>query len=304
MSGRTADLRPLDRVIESERTVEGGGFVVRRPFPTARVSHIDPFLLLDEMGPVDYAPGKAIGAPEHPHRGFETVTYLMHGAMEHRDTTGAVATIRPGGVQWMTAGAGVVHSELPTDDFLRRGGRMHGFQLWVNLPARAKMMAPRYQGFDSDELRRVALANGGEIRIVAGTVMGTTGAVQTTSPMTYAHLVARANEEVLWQPADGHTALVHVFDGEVTVNGHAARSGQMLVFERSRGSIVLRTRDTASAESAAAAGEVGVAAQVLLLGGQPLGEPVVRYGPFVMNTRDEIAQAFRDYEEGTLVRSV
>jgi len=279
-------LRPLDTIINAERTVEGGGFVVRRPFPTARVSHIDPFLLLDEMGPVDYAPGKAIGAPEHPHRGFETVTYLMHWAMEHRDTTGAVATIRPGGVQWMTAGAGVIHSELPTDDFLRAGGRMHGFQLWVNLPAAAKMIAPRYQGFDAEELRRVQLPNGGEVRVVAGTVMGVTGAVETTSPMTYAHVLLRAGEEVRWSPEAGHTALVHVFDGALSVNGHAAESGQMLVFSRTAGDVVLTTN-----------GE----SQALLLGGKPLGEPVVRYGPFVMNTREEIKQAFDDYQSGRLV---
>lgn len=303
MSSVVQKSRPLNQIIESERTVEGGGFVVRRPFPTARVSHIDPFLLLDEMGPVEYAPGKAIGAPEHPHRGFETVTYLMHGAMEHRDTTGSVATIRPGGVQWMTAGSGVVHSELPTDDFLRIGGRMHGFQLWVNLPANAKMIPPRYQGFESEELRRVKLSAGGEVRVVAGTVMGVTGAVQTTSPMTYAHVVMRAGEEVIWEPADGHTALVHVFDGELSANGHVGRSGQMLVFERSNGVVVLRAGANATATSAADAGDEGVVAQALLLGGQPLGEPVVRYGPFVMNTREEIVQAFRDYEEGSLVRS-
>lgn len=303
MSSVIQKSRPLNQIIESERTVEGGGFVVRRPFPTARVSHIDPFLLLDEMGPVEYAPGKAIGAPEHPHRGFETVTYLIHGAMEHRDTTGAVATIRPGGVQWMTAGSGVIHSELPTDDFLRIGGRMHGFQLWVNLPANAKMIPPRYQGFESEELRRVKLSAGGEVRVVAGTVMGVTGAVQTTSPMTYAHVVMRAGEEVIWEPADGHTALVHVFDGELSANGHAGRAGQMLVFERSNGVVVLRAGANATATSAADAGDEGVVAQALLLGGQPLGEPVVRYGPFVMNTREEIVQAFRDYEEGSLVRS-
>jgi redox-sensitive bicupin YhaK (pirin superfamily) len=280
--------RTLDHIITAERTVEGGGFVVRRPFPTARVSHIDPFLLLDEMGPVDYAPGKAIGAPEHPHRGFETVTYLMHGAMEHRDTTGAVATIRPGGVQWMTAGSGVVHSELPTTDFLHSGGRMHGFQLWVNLPAASKMIPPRYQGFESEELRRVSLTNGGEVRVVAGTVMGVTGAVQTTSPMTYAHVLLRAGEEVTWDPADGHTALVHVFDGELSANSHAAESGQMMVFSRKAGSITITT---------------STSAQALLLGGEPLGEPVVRYGPFVMNTREEIVKAFQDYEAGRLVQS-
>jgi redox-sensitive bicupin YhaK (pirin superfamily) len=240
------------------------------------------------MGPVDYAPGKAIGAPEHPHRGFETVTYLMHGAMEHRDTTGAVATIRPGGVQWMTAGSGVVHSELPTTDFLHSGGRMHGFQLWVNLPAASKMIPPRYQGFESEELRRASLANGGEVRVVAGTVMGVTGAVQTTSPMTYAHVLLRAGEEVTWEPADGHTALVHVFDGELSANSHAAESGQMMVFSRKDGSITITT---------------STSAQALLLGGEPLGEPVVRYGPFVMNTREEIVQAFQDYEAGRLVQS-
>ena len=295
--------RSLNMIIDAERTVEGGGFVVRRPFPTARISHIDPFLLLDEMGPVEYAPGKAIGAPEHPHRGFETVTYLMHGAMEHRDTTGAVATIRPGGVQWMTAGAGVIHSELPTDDFLQSGGRMHGFQLWVNLPAASKMIPPRYQGFESDELRRVELSNGGDVRVVAGTVMGVTGAVETTSPMTYAHVLLHEGDEVSWSPEVGHTALVHVFDGEASVNGHAATSGQMLVFERSGGSITLRAAK-ADDDSTGSGGDVSrgnVVAQALLLGGKPLGEPVVRYGPFVMNTREEIVQAFEDYQAGRLV---
>ena len=284
----TTTLRPLQRVITAQRTVEGGGFVVRRPFPTPVVDHIDPFLLLDEMGPVEYEPGKAIGAPEHPHRGFETVTYLLAGAMEHRDTTGAVATIRPGGVQWMTAGAGVVHSELPTDDFQHSGGRMHGFQLWVNLPARAKMIPPRYQGYDAHEISQRDLTNGGTLRVVAGEVMGIRGGVETTSPMTYAHATLESGDVVEWTPGDGHTALVHVFDGELQANGHRGTSGDMLVFERSTGMIRLT-----------AAGR----AQALILGGQPLGEPVVRYGPFVMNSRDEIIQAFRDYESGRLARS-
>src|SRR6185436_6130808 len=140
-----AKLRNIGRILDSTRTLEGGGFPVRRPFPSPEVLQIDPFLLLDEMGPVDYAPGAAIGAPDHPHRGFETVTYLLAGRMQHRDSHGSSGEIGPGDVQWMTAGAGVVHSEMPEPEFARRGGRMHGFQLWVNLPARAKMSPPRYQ---------------------------------------------------------------------------------------------------------------------------------------------------------------
>lgn len=280
--------RPLDRVIGTQRTVEGGGFVVRRPFPTPEVDHIDPFLLLDEMGPSDYGPGEAVGAPEHPHRGFETVTYLLSGAMEHRDSTGAAAVIRPGGVQWMTAGSGVVHSELPTDDMMRTGGRAHGFQLWVNLPADRKMVPPRYQGYDAEELARVDLPHGGRLTVVAGTVMGARGPVETTSPMTYAHAALAAGDEVTWTPGDDHTALVHVFDGAVEANGHRAESGRMLVFRRAPGDV----RVVAD----------GGPAQVLLLGGEPLREPVVRYGPFVMNTREQIVEAFEDYQSGRLVR--
>lgn len=280
--------RPLDRVIGTQRTVEGGGFVVRRPFPTAGVDHIDPFLLLDEMGPSDYGPGEAVGAPEHPHRGFETVTYLLSGAMEHRDSTGAVAVIRPGGVQWMTAGSGVVHSELPTDDMLRVGGRAHGFQLWVNLPAAKKMVPPRYQGYEADELARLALARGGVLTVVAGTVMGARGPVETTSPMTYAHAVLADGDSVEWTPSDSHTALVHVFDGAVSANGHRAESGSMVVFRRAPGDVRVEA--------------AGGGAQVLLLGGEPLREPVVRYGPFVMNTREQIVEAVEDYQAGRLVR--
>jgi redox-sensitive bicupin YhaK (pirin superfamily) len=165
------------------------------------------------------------------------------------------------------------------------------------------MIPPRYQGFESDELRRVTLPNGGEVRVVAGTVMGVTGAVETTSPMTYAHVLLRRGEEVQWSPEAGHTALVHVFDGEARVNGHAATSGQMLVFERSGGSITLRAghSDNVGASDGGGAAGDGTVAQALLLGGKPLGEPVVRYGPFVMNTREEIVQAFEDYQAGRLV---
>ena len=281
-------LRTIAGTINSQRTVEGGGFNVRRPFPTAAMDHIDPFLLLDEMGPAQYGPGEAVGAPSHPHRGFETVTYLLSGAMVHEDTTGACAVIKPGGVQWMTAGSGVVHSELPTEDMMRLGGKMHGFQLWVNLPAEKKMVDPRYQGYDADEIAQVQLANGGLLKVVAGEVHGVRGPVETTSPMTYAHAVMEASDVVEWYPQEGHTALVHVFDGEVKVNGSTTSSGEMVVMQRTAG--MVRIESTKAQ------------AQVLLLGGQPLGEPVVRYGPFVMNTKQEIVDAVQEYNDGTLVK--
>ena len=283
--------RKILQIITSQSTVEGGGFKVRRPFPTQHVDHIDPFLLLDEMGPADYAPHKAVGAPSHPHRGFETVTYLLSGAMVHEDSIGTRAVIKPGGVQWMTAGSGVIHSELPTDDMMALGGRMHGFQLWVNLSADRKMIPPRYQGYDANELAQTDLPNGGLLKVVAGTVLGVTGPVETTSPMTYAHAAMQANETIEWIPDASHTALVHVFDGEVTVNDRKVVSGQMVVFERSTGTVKIST-DVANVESA----------QVLILGGAPLNEPVVRYGPFVMNTRQEIVDAVNDYQNGVLVR--
>jgi redox-sensitive bicupin YhaK (pirin superfamily) len=284
-------MRKINRVINSQRTTEGGGFKVRRPFPTSEVEDIDPFLLLDEMGPSDYAPHKALGAPSHPHRGFETVTYLMDGAMVHEDSIGTRAVIKNGGVQWMTAGSGVIHSELPTDDMLALGGRMHGFQLWVNLPADRKMIPPRYQGYEADELTQVKLANGGLIKIVAGEVHGVTGPVETTSPMTYAHAVMQPNDSINWSPDATHTALVHVFAGAVSVNGTKFESGQMVVFERSAGEIGIEA-DVESDETA----------QLLIIGGAPLNEPIVRYGPFVMNTRQQIVDAVTDFQAGRLVK--
>ena len=277
--------RPVAQVITAHRQTEGGGFVVRRPFPTAGVEQLDPFLLLDEMGPVDYGPGEAIGAPDHPHRGFETVTYMLDGAMEHRDSTGAVGVIRPGAVQWMTAGSGVVHSEMPPDDVRRAGGRSHGFQLWVNLRAEDKMIPPRYQGFEADQFTRVDLPAGGKLRVLAGEVAGARGPVETTIPVTYAHVSLVAGDILEWDVARGETALVYVFEGSAEVNGSDAVEGQLVVLDRSTGGVDLAT---------------GGSAEALLLAGQPLNEPIARYGPFVMNTREEIMQAFDDYQTGKL----
>jgi redox-sensitive bicupin YhaK (pirin superfamily) len=284
----TTTLREIAGTIQSQRTIEGGGFTVRRPFPTAQLDQIDPFLLLDEMGPADYAPGKAVGAPSHPHRGFETVTYMLSGSMVHEDSTGTKAVIKKGGVQWMTAGSGVIHSELPTDDMMKLGGRMHGFQLWVNLPAAKKMIDPRYQGYEAEEMATVHLAKGGHIRVVAGVVHDAKGPVETTSPMTYAHAVLEVGDVVEWLPEEGHTALIHVFDGEARVNESTSVSGEMVVMQRSAGLVRVEATTTTS--------------QILILGGQPLGEPMVRYGPFVMNTKQEIITAVEEYNDGKLVK--
>jgi redox-sensitive bicupin YhaK (pirin superfamily) len=284
----TTTLRPVDRVVTAHRQEEGGGFVVRRPFPTAGADHFDPFLLLDEMGPVTYGPGEAIGAPDHPHRGFETVTYMLHGAMEHRDSTGAVGVIRPGAVQWMTAGSGIVHSEMPTEDIQRRGGLNHGFQIWVNLPAAEKMTPPKYQGFEAEEFTRVDLPQGGMLRVLAGTVAGQTGPVETSIPITYAHVTLAAGDDLEWEVATGETALVHVFEGAADVSGMPAQSGQLVVHERSSGAV----RISVPAD--------GDGAEILLLGGRPIDEPIARHGPFVMNTREEIIEAVEDFNAGRL----
>jgi redox-sensitive bicupin YhaK (pirin superfamily) len=284
----TTSLREIAGTIQSQHTVEGGGFNVRRPFPTAKLDQIDPFLLLDEMGPAEYAPGKAVGAPSHPHRGFETVTYMLSGSMVHEDSTGTKAVIKKGGVQWMTAGSGVIHSELPTDDMMKLGGRMHGFQLWVNLPAAQKMIDPRYQGYEAEEMATVQLTKGGHIRVVAGVVHGAKGPVETTSPMTYAHAVLEVGDVVEWLPEEGHTALIHVFDGEARVNESTSVSGEMVVMQRTAG--LVRVEATTSS------------AQILIMGGLPLGEPMVRYGPFVMNTKEEIVTAVEEYNDGKLVK--
>jgi redox-sensitive bicupin YhaK (pirin superfamily) len=279
-------LRTIAGVIAAQRQVEGGGFVVRRPFPMGRVDAIDPFLLLDEMGPVEYGPGEAIGAPDHPHRGFETVTYMLAGEMEHRDSNGGHGVITPGAVQWMTAGAGIVHSELPSDQMMQRGGRMHGFQLWVNLPASHKMIPPRYQGYEAYDIPSTTLPGGGTVRVISGEVAGVEGVVDTTRSVIYAHVTLTAGEEIRWSVPEGHTALVHTFGGSTTVNETAAPDGTMVVCERSAGDVVVT------------AGDAG--AEILLLGGEPFFEPMARYGPFVMNTREEIVQAFEDYEAGRL----
>lgn len=275
----------IDGVVDAMTGREGAGFLVRRPFPTGLVDHFGPFLLLDEMGPVDNAPGEAKGAPDHPHRGFETVTYVLEGELEHKDSVGNAGIITPGDVQWMTAGAGIVHSEMPTAQILREGGRTHGFQLWVNLPQKAKMHRPRYQDLTAAEMPRVDL-DGGWAVIVAGEAYGTRGQAATFLPVDYLHLHVDPEHGVPIEVPGGKIAFVYVFGGDGVLGVDTIRKGQMATFSEGGGAIGLR------------AGSAGVDAIIGIA--EPLPEPVVRYGPFVMNTRAEIIQAMEDYQAGRM----
>lgn len=284
-------IRPVVEVVTSERTLEGGGFPVRRPFPTARLLQVDPFLLLDHLGPVQWGPGQGIGAPDHPHRGFETVTYLLSGEMQHKDSAGHSGRLGPGDVQWMTAGAGVVHSELPSDAFMQNGGTMHGFQIWVNLPARDKMIRPRYQDIPAARIPETASTDGRvRVRVVAGEALGQSAVIETHTPIIYLHFTLQPGGEIVQPVPENHNALAYVIRGELRAGdeGRRVREGQMARFGGGD-AVRLGVDENASAP-----------ADLLLLAGVPLNEPVERYGPFVMNTRDEIIQAIRDYQGGKM----
>ena len=281
--------RRVIRSVDATRSLEGAGFVVRRPFPGPDLALVDPFLMLDEMGPSEYPPGDAKGAPDHPHRGFETVTYILEGEMEHRDSVGNRGVMRPGDVQWMTAGAGVIHSEMPTDEFQRRGGRMHGFQLWVNLPREDKLMRPRYQDLRAADIP-VVDSGGATVRVIAGEFAGRAGAGETRIPIVFLHATVRPGATLeVPVPAD-HSAFVYAFGG----SGQAGRDtplvdGRLVQFAPGEGAITVRVGDDAPEPL-----------EALILAGRPLREPIARYGPFVMNTREEIIQAFDDYQSGRM----
>ena len=283
--------RPVVQVITAPSQLEGEGFPVRRPFPGPWGNIADPFLLLDHIGAVEYAPGEAKGAPWHPHRGFETVTYVLDGEISHHDSNGGGGVIGEGDTQWMTAGGGILHDELPTEQAYKAGGPSHGVQLWVNLPPALKMTPPRYQAITADALRLLTTDDGGAlIRLIAGDVAGYEGPGATHTPITYAHvtLAPGAQLEVEWTPE--FNALAYVLTGRGTV-GREERpvdAGQLAVFGPGD-YVVVRAADRHTEPL-----------DVLLLGGLPIRAPIAHYGPFVMNTREEILQAIDDYQAGRL----
>jgi hypothetical protein len=271
----------VSRLIRAQRAVEGDGFVVRRPFPTPALSHLDPFLLFDHMGPTQFEPGKGVGTPWHPHRGFETVTYLLEGDMEHQDSLGNRGALRSGDTQWMTAARGVLHKEGPSPASQAAGGRVHGLQLWVNLPARMKMDPPAYQDLQAESNAR-HIEPGATIRVIAGTLFHLQGPGRTHTPIAYAHVTLDAGHSVRTALPAGQRALLYPMTGAVHIGETQVDEGIMAEL----------AGDELSFEGVAERSEV------ILLSGEPIGEPVARYGPFVMNSEAELRQAFQDFDRG------
>src|SRR5262245_5178191 len=285
-------VRSVSNVIKGMPTLEGGGFLVHRPFPTNYLSDFDPFLLFDEMGPMDVLPGEAKGAPDHPHRGFETVTYMLSGSFRHKDSQGHEGKLNPGDVQWMTAGRGVVHAEEPSREFLKTGGRMHGVQLWVNLPRADKMIRPNYQEIPAEKIPTARTSDGNvDVRVIAGESLGARAVIETRTPIFYLDFILKPGGTVVQPVAPDFNVFAYVLEGPLVFGnrGAAVQRGNMVAFERGRDDVRLE-----------APRESQTSARVLLIGGLPLNEPIARYGPFVMNTQKEIREAFEDYQAGRM----
>ena len=267
---------------------------MRRAFAGVDLADLDPFVHLDQMGEVEYAPGEPKGTPWHPHRGFETVTYMIDGTFEHSDSNGGGGVITNGDTQWMTAGAGILHIEKPPEALVASGGLFHGFQLWVNLPAALKWSAPRYQDLRAGEVALVSSSDGGTlVRVIAGDVAGHQGPGSTYSPMTLVHatLSPGAQLTVPWRADYNALAYVLAGSGTVGIEGRPITTGQLALFGQGN-ALTIAADKTQESRSPSL--------DVLLLGGRPIGEPVAWMGPFVMNTRDEVMQAFADYQAGRL----
>ncbi len=272
------------RIATAHRQLEGAGFVVRRPLPSETVDIVDPFLLVDEMGPVEYGPGEAVGAPDHPHRGFETVTYSLAGEFEHEDSAGHRGVLRAGDVQWMTAGAGIIHSEMPSQRIREEGGRVHGFQIWVNLPARLKMTRPRYQEVPAKNIPQAATADGkARVRVIAGEALGARAVIDTHTPIVYQDWSLEEGADVTVPVPASYNAFVYVFEGSARIGEREVGDGQIAVLGPGD---AVRMR--------------GGKARLLLLAGEPLRERVAHYGPFVMNDDEELIQAMRDFQSGRM----
>jgi len=286
--------RPVRTITTAPTGYEGEGFPVRRAFAGVDLTQLDPFVHMDQMGEVDYAPGEPKGTPWHPHRGFETVTYMIDGIFRHQDSNGGGGLITNGDTQWMTAGGGILHIEEPPEEVVLKGGLFHGFQLWVNLPGRLKMTNPRYQDIRAGQVKLLSSPDGGALlRVIAGEVGGHAGPGVTHTPITLVHatLSPGARLRLPWRADFNALAYVLAGSGTVGAEQRPIRMGQLAAF--GPGEVVTVAADGRQDGP-------GAQLDVLLLGGQPIREPVAAYGPFVMNTRAELLQAFEDFQAGRL----
>ncbi len=286
--------RPVVSLTTAPSAFEGEGFPVRRAFWGVDLADLDPFVHMDQMGEVEYSPGEAKGTPWHPHRGFETVTYMMDGTFEHSDSNGGGGVITNGDTQWMTAGAGILHIEKPPEALVASGGLFHGIQLWVNLPRALKWAPPRYQDLRASETALLSSPDGGAlVRVIAGDVAGRAGPGSTYTPITYLHATLSPTARLVlpWRP--DHNALVYALSGHGSVGPERLpiRMGQLAVFGPG---------DAITIDAHAVQESRSPNLEILVLGGRPIREPVAWMGPFVMNTREEVVQAFEDYRAGRL----
>lgn len=280
--------RPVVKVTTAPSGFEGEGFPVRRAFAGVTTEALDPFIHMDEMGAVDYAPGEPRGTSWHPHRGFETVTYMIDGTFQHQDSNGGGGVIKDGATQWMTAGGGILHIETPPEQLVLSGGLFHGLQLWVNLPAKDKMVAPRYQSLEGEQVGLVSSPDGGAlVRVIAGDVGGHAGPGSTHTPIAFVHATLAQDGQLVLPWRREFNALVYVLSGSglAGADHRPVSAGQLAVF--------------GPGDNIQMAGTSGPL-EIIVLGGRPIGEPVAWYGPFVMNTKAELAQAMQDYEAGRL----
>lgn len=283
MSESVKNPRAVERVLRAMDTSDGAGVSLKRSIGTPQLDMLDPFLMLDSIS-TDNADDYIAGFPEHPHRGFETVTYMVEGAMGHEDSIGSKGVLRSGGVQWMTAGSGIIHSETP----MQEEGLLQGFQLWINLPARDKMIDPRYQNIEAVDVPEISVSKGADLRLVAGEMFGKLGPINgiSTDPV-FVDAKLDAGKEVTIPVAEGHSAVVYVFIGDAIVAGKDVATHHLAILKDGDG-VTLR------------GGQDG--GRMLVIAARPINEQVVRYGPFVMSSKQELMQAFDDYQRGNFVR--
>jgi redox-sensitive bicupin YhaK (pirin superfamily) len=288
----TTTARPVLTVVTAPEGFEGEGFPVRRAFAKINTKYLDPFIMMDQMGEVEYGAGEPKGTPWHPHRGFETVTYLIDGEFVHQDSTGGGGYLGGGDTQWMTAGSGILHIETPPESLVASGGLFHGLQLWVNLPASDKMITPKYQDIHRGEVKLLTTPDGGAVlRLIAGDLDGHQGPGSTFTPITMIHATVSPGARITLPWRKDFNALAYVLNGAGTVGeeNRPIRMGQATVFGEGD-SIAIQASATQESRSPNM--------DVVILGGRPIKEPVAHYGPFVMNSHQELQQAIEDFNSG------